>query len=73
MSSTFHLHYAVVANSDLVNRKTFQVEKSKMQNITKNNVKHQKSDLKLLRGSLWCYVFSICLVFVNLFSSKYFP
>ena len=52
MTYAFHLYYTVVANSDLVNRKTFQVEKENMQNITKNNVKLHKSALKLLRGSL---------------------
>ena len=34
MTSTFHLHYTVVVNSDLVNCKKFQVEKVNMQNIT---------------------------------------
>ena len=53
MTSTFHLYYAVVVYSDLVNRKTFQIEKVNMQDITKNNVKPQESALKLLRGSLW--------------------
>ena len=48
MTSTFHLYYTVVANSDLVNRKTFQVEKMNMENITKNNVEPQKNALKLL-------------------------
>ena len=52
MTSTCHLYYTVVVNSDLVNRKTFQVEKVNMQNITKNNVEPQKSALKLLRGTL---------------------
>ena len=70
MTSTFHLYYTVVVNSDLVNRKTFQVEKMNMQNITKNNVKPQKSTLKLLQGSLWCYVFLIFLVFINLVSNN---
>ena len=37
MTSTFHLYYTVVVNSDLVNRKTFQVEKVNIPNITKNN------------------------------------
>ena len=69
MTSTFHLYYTVVVNPDLVNRKTFQVEKVNMQNITKNNVKPQKRALKLLRVSLWCYIFSIFLVFINLFSN----
>ena len=68
MTSTFHLYYTVVVNSDLVNRKTFQVEKVNMQNITKNNVEPQKS--ALLQGTLWCYVFSIFLVFINLFSNN---
>ena len=54
MKSTFHLHYTVVVNSDLVNRETFQVEKVNMPNITKNNVEPQKSALKLLRDILWC-------------------
>ena len=70
MTSTFHLYYTVVVNSDWVNRKTFQVEKVNVQNITKNNVEPQKSALKLLRGTLWCYVFSIFLVFINLFSNN---
>ena len=70
MTSTFHLYYTVVVNSDLVNRKTFQVEKVNMQNITKNNVEPQKSALKPLRGILWCSVFSIYLVFINLFSNN---
>ena len=70
MTSTFHLHYTVVVNSDLVNRKTFQVKKIIMQNITKNNVEAQKSALKPLRGILWRYVFSILLVFINLFSNN---
>ena len=70
MTSTFHLYYTVVVNSDLVNRKTFQVEKVNMQNITKSNVEPQKSALKLLRGTLSCYVFSIFLVFINLFSNN---
>ena len=48
MTSTFHLYYTVVADSDLVNRKIFQVEKMNMQNITKNNAEPQKSALKLL-------------------------
>ena len=52
MTSTCHLYYTVVVNSDLVNRKTFQVEKVNMQNITKSNVEPQKSALKLLRGTL---------------------
>ena len=52
MTYAFHLYYTVVANSDLVNRKTFQVEKVNMQNITKSNVEPQKSALKLLRGTL---------------------
>ena len=69
MTPTFHLYYTVVVNSDLVNRKTFQVEKVNMQNIAKNNVKSQKSALKLLRSSIWCYALSIFLVFVNLFSN----
>ena len=70
MTSTFHLYYTVLVNSDLVNHKTFQVEKVNMQNITKNNVESQKSTLKLLRSTLWCYVFSILLVFINLFSNN---
>ena len=70
MTSTCHLYYTVVVNSDLVNRKTFQVEKVNMQNITKNNVRPQKITLKLLQGSLWCHVFSIYLVFINLFSNN---
>ena len=70
MKSTFHLYYAVVVNSDLVNHKTFQVEKVKMENITKYNMEPQKSDLKLLQGILWCYVFSIFLDFINLFSNN---
>ena len=70
MTSTFHLYYTVVANSDLVNRESFQVEKVNMQNITKNNVKPPKSAIKLLRGSLWCYVFSIFSVFINLISNN---
>ena len=69
MTSTLHLYYTVAANSDLVNRKIFQVEKVNMQNITKNNVDPQNSALKLLQGTLWCYVFSIFLVFINLFSN----
>ena len=69
MTSTLHLYYTVVANSDLVNRKIFQVEKVNIQNITKNNVDPQNSALKLLQGTLWCYVFSIFLVFINLFSN----
>ena len=52
MTSTFHLCYALVVNSDLVNRKSFQVEKVNMQNITKNNVKPQRSALKQLQRSL---------------------
>ena len=70
MTSTFHLHYTVVVNSDLVNRKSFQIKKIIMQNITKNNVQPQKSALKPLRGILWRYVFSIFLVFINLFSNN---
>ena len=70
MTSAFHLYHTVVVNSDLVNRKTFQVEKVNVQNITKNNVEPQKRALKLLRGTLWCYVFSIFLVFINLFSNN---
>ena len=70
MTSTVHLYYTVVVNSDLVNRKTFQVEKMNIPNITKNNVMSQKSTLKLLGGSLWCYFFSIFLVFINLFSNN---
>ena len=69
MTSTFHLHYTVVVNSDLVNCKTFQIEKVNMQHITKNKVKPQKSASKLLQCTLWCYVFSIFLVFINLFSN----
>ena len=52
MTSTFHSYYIVVVNSDLVNSKTFQVEKVNMQNITINYVTPQKSALKLQRGSL---------------------
>ena len=45
-------------------------KKVNMQNITKNNVEPQKSALKPLRGILWCSVFSIYLVFINLFSNN---
>ena len=48
MQPTFHLYYTVVVNSDLVNRKTFQVEKVNMSNLKKNNVEPQKSALKLM-------------------------
>ena len=70
MTSTFHLYYTVAGKLDLVNRKTFPTEKVTMQNITKNNVEPQKSVLKLLRGILWCYVFSMFLAFINLFSNN---
>ena len=34
MTSTFHLYYTVVVNPESVNRKTFQVEKLNISNIT---------------------------------------
>ena len=70
MTSTFNLYYTIVVNSDLVSRETFQVEKVNMPNIAKNNVQPQKGALKLLRDILWCYFFSIFLVFINLFSDN---
>ena len=51
MTANFHFYNTVVVNSDLVNRKTFQIEEVNVQNITKNNVEPQKSALKLLRGT----------------------
>ena len=70
MTSTYHLYYAVVVNSDLINRKTFQAEEVNEQNITRNNVELQKSALKLLRGIIWCFAFLIFIVFINLFSNN---
>ena len=65
------MYYKIVANSDLVNRKTFYAEEVNMPNITKNSVEPQKSALKLMRGTLLpSYVFSMFVVFVNLFSNN---
>ena len=59
MTYAFHLYYTVVANSDLVKRKTFQVEKVNMQNITKNKVKPQKSFKAAMRQSNVLRLFNI--------------